>query len=123
MPRILMMVGLGLMMAAPGAARAEDAAAGQAVFKIYCSACHDVAPGRNRVGPSLFGVYGSETGAVKGFRFSAANQTAHLTLDEPTLDRYLENPRQVIPGTTMTFVGLKDPQKRKNLIAYLATLK
>lgn len=124
--RVSLIAGLAAvlgMLAAAGPAQAQDAAAGQKVFKIYCNACHAVEPGKTRVGPSLFGVYGSETGEVKGFHFSAANKSAHLTWDDATLDRYLENPRKVIPGTTMTFAGLKDAQKRKDLIAYLKTLK
>ncbi len=121
--RVLLAMGVVLALAAPATAWAQDAAAGQKVFKTFCSACHEVAPGRTRVGPSLFGVYGSETGQVKGFHFSAANEAAHLTLDAPTLDRYLTDPHAVIPGTTMTYAGLKDAKKRADLIAYLETLK
>lgn len=121
--RVLLAMGLGLALAAPMGARAQDAAEGQKVFKTYCNVCHDVAPGKNRVGPSLFDIYGRKTAAVAGFRYSAANKAADLTWDAPTLDRYLTNPRAVVPGTTMTFVGLKDDKKRADLIAYLETLK
>jgi cytochrome c len=106
-----------------GPVQAADPAAGKSVFNTYCSICHSVQPGRNMVGPSLFGVVGRKTGSVPGFHYSPANQAAHLTWDEATLDKYLQSPRSVIPGTTMTFGGLKDDTKRANLIAYLATLK
>lgn len=112
-----------MALAAPGLAHAQDAAAGQKVFKIYCNACHAVVKGQTRVGPSLFGIYGSKTGEVPGFHFSKANKEANLVWDDATLDHYLENPRKVIPGTTMTFAGVKDAQKRQDLIAYLKTLK
>jgi cytochrome c len=53
----------------------------------------------------------------------AANQNANLTWDSATLDKYLQYPRTVIPGTIMTYAGLKDDTKRADLIAYLGTLK
>ncbi len=103
--------------------RAADPAAGKSVFNSYCSICHSNQPGKNMVGPSLFGVVGRQTGSVPGFHYSPANQNAHLTWDTASLDKYLQAPRSVIPGTTMTYAGLKDDTKRADLIAYLATLK
>jgi cytochrome c len=115
---------VALLTAATGAVQAAgNPAAGRAVFQTYCSICHSVRPGENRIGPSLFGVYGRETGSVPGYSYSPANRAAHLTWDDATLDRYLASPRTVIPGTKMTFAGLQDATKRQNLIAYLATLK
>jgi cytochrome c len=108
---------------APAPARAQDAEAGKTVFKQICSICHDVVAGRNRVGPSLFGIVGRKTGEEPGFHYSAANKNANLTWDDATLDKYLAAPRQVVPGTIMAYAGLKDDKKRKDLIAYLATLK
>lgn len=104
-------------------AHAADPAAGKTVFSSLCSICHSAQPGKNGVGPTLFGIVGSKTGAVPGFHFSPANQNANLTWDAATLDKYLQSPRTVIPGTTMTYGGLKDDTKRADLIAYLATLK
>jgi cytochrome c len=102
---------------------AQDVTAGERVFKIQCSACHTVVPGKNMVGPSLHGVVGRVSGQVLGFRYSEPNKKAALTFDAATLDRYLTNPRQMIPGTTMAYAGMKDEQQRKNLIAYLQTLR
>ena len=104
-------------------AHAADPAAGKAVFSSLCSICHSAQPGKNGVGPTLFDIVGSKTGAVPGFHFSPANQNANLTWDAATLDKYLQSPRTMIPGTTMTYGGLKDDTKRADLIAYLATLK
>ncbi len=106
-----------------GAAHAADPAAGKSVFNTYCSICHSPQPGKNMVGPSLFGIVGRKTGSVPGFHYSPANHGANLTWDDATLDKYLQSPRTVIPGTTMTYGGLKDDAKRADLIAYLATLK
>ncbi len=101
---------------------AADVDAGQAVFKAQCGFCHSVTQGKNMVGPSLFGLIGSKSGSVDGFRYSAANKSADITWSPETLDKYLIAPREVIPGTTMTYAGLKDDAKRANLIAWLETL-
>ena len=105
------------------AAAAGDPAAGKSVFQSQCSICHAAAPGRNLIGPTLFGVVGRTTGAVAGYNYSPANKGANLTWDAATLDKYLEAPRTIVPGTKMTYGGLKDAAKRADLIAYLATLK
>jgi cytochrome c len=101
---------------------AQDAAAGGQVFKSQCSICHSSQAGRNIIGPSLFSVVGRHSGMVPGFRYSEANKASGLVWDISTLDRYLTAPRQVVPGTLMTYAGLKDQQRRADLIAYLATL-
>lgn len=102
---------------------AGDPAAGKSVFQSTCSICHSVQPGQNKIGPTLSGVVGRKTGSVAGYTYSPQNQAANLTWDAATLDKYLEAPRAMIPGTKMTYGGLKDAQKRADLIAYLATLK
>ena len=104
-------------------ANAADPAAGKSAFNSYCSICHSVQPGKNMVGPSLFGIMGRKTGSVSGFHYSPANQNANITWDPTTLDKYLQSPRSVIPGTIMTYAGVKDDTKRADLIAYLGTLK
>ncbi len=106
-----------------GTAMAGDPAAGQRVFKSLCSICHSVQAGKNGMGPSLFGVVGRKTASEAGFHYSVGNQNANLTWDESTLDKYLASPKTVVPGTTMSFAGVKDDTKRSDLIAYLATLK
>lgn len=107
---------------AGGAARAADAAAGQAVFKSQCGICHSVQAGRNMIGPSLAGIVGRKAGQEPNFHYSPANKSSGLTWDEATLDRYLTSPQTVVPHTIMTYGGLKDTAKRADLIAYLATL-
>ena len=106
-----------------GAAWAGDAEAGARVFRTQCGACHVVEAGKNRVGPSMFGIVGRVSGTVEGFRYSAANKDAHLTWTPEVLDKYLVNPRETIPGTTMAYVGLKNATQRADLITYLETLK
>ena len=106
-----------------GTARADgDAAAGKRVF-AQCAICHSPAPGRNMVGPSLFGVFGRTSASVPNFSYSAAMKNANKTWDAAALDIYLTDPKALVPGTKMIFPGLKSADDRANIIAYLATLK
>ena len=107
---------------AAGSANAQNATAGAAVFKSQCGICHAVTPGKNMIGPSLFGVVGRPAGTVPGFFYSPALKGSGLTWDVATLDRYLSSPATVVPHTIMTYGGLKEPQTRADLIAYLSTL-
>ncbi len=104
-------------------ARAQDPSAGERLFKADCSICHSPQPGRNLTGPSLFGVLNRPSGQAPGFHYSDANRNSHLTWSIDNLDQYLTAPRQVVPGTKMTFPGLKDSKQRADVIAYLATLR
>ncbi|WP_218578973.1 c-type cytochrome [Vineibacter terrae] len=122
-PTVAGVLTMSIMLAA-GAAVAQDAAEGEKVFKRNCFVCHTVEKGGpTKQGPNLFGVIGRKTGSVEGFRYTNANKSADITWSPETLDPYLTNPRKVIPGTNMAFAGLNKPADRKNLIAYLETLK
>lgn len=95
-----------------------DAKAGKVVF-IQCQACHSIKEGENRVGPSLYGKVGKTAGQVPGFKYSDANKNSGIVWTEEKLFEYLKNPRAVIPGTTMAFAGIADPQKRADVIAFI----
>jgi cytochrome c len=97
-----------------------DAAKGEKVF-AQCKACHVAEPGVNRVGPSLHGVVGRTAGTVAGFNYSKANKESGVTWNEDVLFTYLEAPQKFMPGTRMAFAGLKTPQDRADVIAYLKT--
>jgi cytochrome c len=97
--------------------------AGRQDFRQECSICHSPVKGRNETGPSLFGVVGRLPSSAEGFHYSQGNKDAHIKWNDEELDKYLLSPRCVVPGTTMTFTGLKDPTKREDVIAYLDTLK
>jgi cytochrome c len=99
-----------------------DAAAGQRVF-LQCASCHAIEANQNRLGPTMHGVVGRQSGGVQGFNYSPANRNAGIVWTPEKLFQYLENPRRVVPGTTMAFAGIADPQRRADLIAYLATLR
>ena len=97
-----------------------DEVAGEKVFK-QCMACHVVTEGQNRVGPSLHAIIGRTAGQVAGFSYSTANKTSGKVWDKETLYAYLEAPQKFMPGTKMAFAGLKKPQDRADVIAYLDT--
>jgi cytochrome c len=108
--------------AAPAVA-AGDAAAGQALFNAKCAICHAPVEGKNKIGPSLWGVVGRPAGSLASYTYSDAMKNANRVWNEATLDDYLTNPRQKIPGIKMIFPGFAQEQDRQNVIAYLATLK
>jgi len=102
-----------------GAAQAQgDPAKGERLF-ARCRACHALEAGQNKVGPSLHGVFGREAGTVEGFNYSDALKSADIVWNEETMDHWLENPREYIPGNKMVFPGLRKEQDRQDIIAYL----
>lgn len=108
--------------AARPAAAATSAAAAAPPMWAVCSACHAVAPGEHGIGPSLAGVFGTKAGAKAGFAYSDAMKSSGLTWNQATLDRYLTDPRGVVPGTTMAYAGLKNDAQRAAVIDYLKSL-
>jgi cytochrome c len=105
---------------ASGAQLSGDPTRGERVFR-QCQTCHVTDAGVNKVGPSLHGIIGRKAGTVAGFRYSNANKNSGITWTEQELYSYLENPRAKVPGTIMSFVGLRDSQQRADVIAYLKT--
>jgi cytochrome c len=106
-----------------GATRAQDAEAGETVFK-QCMPCHDVGDeARNKVGPVLNGLDGRKAGTVEGYSYSDANKNSGLTWNEPTFEEYIKDPRAKVPGTKMFFAGIKNEKQAKNLWAYLSQFK
>ena len=117
MRKTIMVLAATVAMTGPVMAQG-DPGKGATVFK-RCAACHVVDKPQNRVGPSLHGVFGRKAGSVEGFKYSDAMKNADITWDEAQLDKYLENPKGDIPGNKMAFPGLKKPEERADVIAYL----
>lgn len=103
----------------PAPYNTADLSNGEAKFAL-CAACHTVTPGGpNMTGPHLHGVVGRKAGSVADYNYSDAVKTAGFTWDAAHLDTWLTNPRAMMPTTKMTFMGLKDPKDRADVIAYL----
>ena len=73
----------------------------------------------HKQGPNLHGLFGRVSGTTEGFSYSTANKNAAITWSEETLFDYLLAPKKYIKGTKMVFAGIKSPDERKQLIAYL----
>jgi cytochrome c len=105
--------------ALPAPYNTADLAKGQQQF-ARCASCHAAGPGApNRTGPTLHGMFERKAGKAEKFAYSEAFQKADFHWDPATLDQYIANPRAMLPGNRMAFVGIKDADDRKNLIAYL----
>ena len=99
-----------------------NAAHGEKIFN-KCKACHTIEEGGpNRVGPNLYGIMDRGVAKKADYNYSKAMKdfgakTPKWT--EEILFKYLEKPRELVPGTYMSFAGLKKPQDRDDLLAYL----
>jgi cytochrome c len=116
---------LAAFLAAPLAALLSSASAlaadgnaerGEEIY-TRCLACHTLA--HNRVGPRHCGLFGRKAGSVPNYAYSAAMKKYGVTWNNETLDHFIENPLKAMPGTKMGYAGVKDPQERADLIAYL----
>lgn len=111
---------IAMIASAPAAALAADAESGKTVFN-KCKACHQV--DKNAVGPHLGGIVGRKAASVADYNYSEPLKASGITWDEASLDKWLQGPSKLVPGTKMIFAGVKDDTDRANLIEYLKTLK
>lgn len=120
--------------AAPAAAAAEplpvrlakaDVAKGQAAAKA-CTSCHAFEKGGpNKIGPGLWDIVNHAKGTHDGFKYSAAMQERTAKGEKwsfDALDQFIANPKGYMPGTAMAYAGLKEPDRRADVLAYLRTL-
>lgn len=94
---------------------------GQTAFNSHCRTCHSINQGDNRLGPSLHGIYGAKAGAASDYsNYSQGLANSGLTWDEQTLDKFIENPDQVVSNNNMKpYQGIGDEAVRKQIIAFL----
>lgn len=109
---------LSALVVAPAAA--ADAVRGKQLYESRCGACHSIED--NRAGPAHKGVFGRKAGLAKGFDYSPALKASKLVWNAKTLDRWLANPEQLIPGQKMGFT-VPDAKDRADLIEYLSTMR
>ena len=99
-----------------------DVAAGAKLAK-KCTACHVFeAGGANKVGPALWSIVNQAKGSVDGFAYSSALAGFGGNWDYQSLNAFLTKPKAYISGTKMNFAGLKKPQDRANMVAWLRTM-
>lgn len=109
-------------LAGQGVAQTAPAAAPPAF--LQCKACHATTANAPRgLGPSLFGVMGTQAGKRPGFAFSPALANSGLKWDRANLEAFITNPRTKVPGNRMAYAGMANPAQRKAVLDYLQTLK
>ena len=107
--------------AAASSALAQDVAAGKSSFN-KCLPCHAIGEGaKNKVGPELNAIDGRKSGSAPDYSYSDANKNSGITWSKETFLEYIKDPKAKIPGTKMTFAGIKSETEAANLWAYLAS--
>ena len=118
--RLMTMTAIAVMSIAATAtiAAAQDVAAGQHSFN-KCLPCHAIGPdAENKIGPELNGLDGRHSGTAPNYSYSDANKNSGIVWGEATFKEYIKNPAAVVPGTKMTFLGIKNDQEVNDLWAY-----
>lgn len=100
-----------------------DAERGQAAFKA-CQACHTAEEGgANKVGPNLYGIVGAKKAHLDNYAYSDALKALHEEeWSFENLDAFIKNPKGYLKGTKMAYGGLKNDERRADLLAYLRSL-
>lgn len=121
-PALLLPALLAALLSLPTAA-AGDPGRGKDVFASECAECHSVREGKNKKGPSLFGVVGRKAGSVPEVVYSDAMLASGISWTPEKIDAYVGAPKKVVPGGKMKYDGLASAAERADLLAYLATLR
>ncbi|MGH6993454.1 MAG: c-type cytochrome [Caulobacteraceae bacterium] len=106
----------------PAAFRNADLPNGEAKFAI-CRACHTPIEGAgNMTGPNLWGIFGRKAGTEPGFSYSDSLKKSGIVWNAELIDKWITNPKAMIPDTKMTYIGMSDATDRRDLVAYLKTV-
>ena len=103
----------------PAAYQGADLSNGEAKFAL-CRSCHTTAQGGDDMtGPNLWGIFGRKAGSKASFTYSDDLKNAGWAWDAERIDKWIANPRAVLAGTKMTFVGMPDANDRRDVVAFL----
>ena len=119
--RVVGTAGLAALFTFVGTAQVVAADANQVAFNTHCRTCHSTKEGDNRLGPSLHNIYAAKAGASAGYtNYSQGLASSGITWDEANLNKFLENPDQVVASNNMKpFKGIGDEAVRKQIIEFL----
>ncbi|MDD9798536.1 MAG: cytochrome c family protein [Alphaproteobacteria bacterium] len=88
-----------------------------------CISCHAFSEGApHGTGPNLYDIVNRDIASLEGFNYSNALQDLEGVWDYHSLSAFLASPRKFAKGTKMSFIGLKKPKDRANMIAYLRSV-
>jgi len=91
-------------------------------FNTHCRMCHSTKPHDNRLGPTMYGIFGAEAGQVEGYGGYSGGLKG-LVWDQVTLDRFIADPQSVSPNTNMIYPPVRDAEERKKIIEFLKSGK
>ena len=100
----------------------SDTANGKKVYEEECSDCHSLTAGKNKKGPSFFGVVGRKSATIADFNYSDAMRAKNIAWSPEAINEYIKAPKKSVPGGKMKYDGLDDEKSRTDVIAYIATL-
>jgi len=110
---------LKMLASLPAPYNAADTENGKRKFAL-CSSCHTITEGGpNMTGPNLYGIIGRKAGSHEGYAYSDALKGAGFVWDAAHIDTWITDPKAMLPGNKMTFLGLKEAKDRTDVIAYL----
>jgi cytochrome c len=119
---IVISAGLSLAIIASVIAQGKPAAESpELAYNDYCRECHAFDKGDNRLGPTLYGVFGRKAGSLPGYDYSISLKSSDITWNEKTLDEWIADPNSLVPGNNMgsVFSGVPDAATRAKIIAFL----
>ena len=102
-----------------------DLAKAKRSFDQTCKRCHSATPGKNGIGPSLAGIMGAKAGSVEGYNYSQALKDSDVIWTNETVDKHITDVKTFIPKNKMGTLfpqGVKNAEKRAEIIAYLESL-
>jgi cytochrome c len=119
-PSVVLMVAMTCL----GSSQASELVdSGKELFKRACATCHSVEKGQeHRQGPNLWAVLGRPAGQSLGFAYSVAFKDTKIVWDVESIDKWLADPQEVLPGNVMTYAQ-RNPERREMIIEYLKTMR
>jgi cytochrome c len=119
MKPLMLVATISVLSHVPALAADGNASRGARLFQS-CAACHSLEVNKNMTGPSLVGVWHRKAGALESFtRYSPSLMSSGIVWNDQTLNAWMANPQHLVPGNTMTFPGIKEPQQRADLLTFL----
>ncbi|WP_227431030.1 c-type cytochrome [Psychrobacter sp. I-STPA6b] len=96
---------------------------GRQLYHDLCDKCHKLTPGVNGKGPQLLRIYGAPAGALADYKYSDEIKNSGWVWDEQTLDKYIADAQEALPGNRMRTDGVTDATERADIITYLSTIR